>query len=206
MRPVHSEILTKEQTELLFLIQKFKKDFGLVGGTAAALYIGHRESIDFDLFSPIEFNNARIQQAFYRADKKIEIIRKRKGEFTFIINSVKITFFYFPYPVNYTESFRDIIKLPTLLTLAAMKAFAFGNRAKWKDYVDMYFIMRDYHSFAEIVKKAEELFNSQFNSKLFRQQLAYFNDIDYREKIIFRPGFETSEEKIKKSLIDFSLI
>ncbi|MEA2064850.1 MAG: hypothetical protein U9O66_00955 [Patescibacteria group bacterium] len=47
---MHKKILTKEQKELLPLIKKFIKKFGLVGGTAIALQIGHRESIDFDFF------------------------------------------------------------------------------------------------------------------------------------------------------------
>ncbi len=44
------EILTKEQIELLPLIKKFSKDYYMIGGTAIALNIGHRRSIDFELF------------------------------------------------------------------------------------------------------------------------------------------------------------
>ena len=47
---IHKEILTKEQVELLPIVAYFSKNFGLVGGTAIALMIGHRESLDFDLF------------------------------------------------------------------------------------------------------------------------------------------------------------
>jgi hypothetical protein len=54
---MHKEILTKEQLELLALIKSFAKDFYLVGGTAIALYIGHRHSIDFDLFIHKNFDN-----------------------------------------------------------------------------------------------------------------------------------------------------
>ena len=48
---MHREILNKKQIELLPLIHNFNERFGLVGGTAIALQIGHRESIDLDLFS-----------------------------------------------------------------------------------------------------------------------------------------------------------
>ena len=58
---MHKEILTKEQVELLPIVVGFSRDFGLVGGTAIALHIGHRESIDFDLFSFEEFNNLTIR-------------------------------------------------------------------------------------------------------------------------------------------------
>jgi len=52
---LHKEILTKKQIEIMPLIKSFSQDFGLVGGTAIALHIGHRRSIDFDLFTKKEF-------------------------------------------------------------------------------------------------------------------------------------------------------
>lgn len=51
MSTLHKEILTAEQQSLLETVKEFDADFGLVGGTAVALHIGHRESVDFDLFS-----------------------------------------------------------------------------------------------------------------------------------------------------------
>ena len=66
-----------------------------------------------------------------------------------------------------------------------MKAYALGGRAKWKDYVDLYFIMKDHYSIKEIIKKADELFGSSFNGRFFRQQLSYFDDINYSEKVEF---------------------
>ena len=47
---MHTEILSKEQKEILPYLAQFKKSYYLVGGTAIALHIGHRESIDFNLF------------------------------------------------------------------------------------------------------------------------------------------------------------
>jgi hypothetical protein len=51
LNAMHEEILTKNQLELLSLIRVFNRSFYLVGGTAIALYLGHRQSIDFDLFN-----------------------------------------------------------------------------------------------------------------------------------------------------------
>jgi hypothetical protein len=53
---MHLEILSLEQKELLSLISHFKRKYYLVGGTAIALHIGHRMSIDFDLFCEKSFN------------------------------------------------------------------------------------------------------------------------------------------------------
>ena len=86
-----------------------------------------------------------------------------------------------------------------------MKAQALGHRAKWKDYVDLYFIMKDYFDIYKIIKKAEAIFSSEFNEKLFRTQLAYFKDINYTEKVIYLEGFEVDDKIIEKGLIEFSL-
>jgi len=92
-----------------------------------------------------------------------------------------------------------------LLTLAALKAYALGRRAKWKDYVDLYFVMRDCLNLQEIIQKSKEIFKESFNEKNFRSQLSYFDDIDYSEKVIFTEGNRVKDNEIKKALIDFSL-
>ena len=202
---MHEEILTKEQHDLLPLVGKFRERFGLVGGTAIALHIGHRESIDFDMFSPEEFQNGSVRDVFRRAGKEITVLRALTGQFTFVVDGVYMTFFHFPYPITYSESFGKATRMPTLLTLAAMKAFALGQRSKWKDYVDLYFILRDFHSLEEVARQAETLFGSEFNAKLFRQQLSFFDDVSYKEEITFKPGFEVPGAEIKKALTEYSL-
>lgn len=203
---MHKEILTREQILLLPLLEQFKKDWGLVGGTAVALHIGHRESIDFDMFSyDPPFGNLAIQRRIERTRRIDKIVVNKEGEFTFEIDSVKFTFFHYPFNIDYSESFEGIVRLPTLLTLAAMKAFAIGQRNKWKDYVDMYFILRDYHDVEEISAHAYMLFDDRFNERMFRNQLSYFADINYAEAVVFRSGFEVADEEIKRALTEYSL-
>lgn len=203
---MHKEILSEEQIKLLPLVKKFSNKFFLVGGTAIALHIGHRESIDFDLFSFEEFENNKIRGVIKRFGKNIGQVYKDEGDqFTFFIGTVQHTFFHYPFTFEITEKLDDIIGLPNLVTLAAMKAYALGRRAKWKDYVDLYFILRDYHSLDEIVCRGKEIFSGEFNGRIFREQLGYFDDIDYSQEVVFLPGYEVSKKKIKKELIEFSL-
>ncbi len=115
------------------------------------------------------------------------------------------TFFYYPFQLEFSEHWEDILRLPDLETLAAMKAYALGRRAKWKDYVDLYFIIKRFHSVKQIMKKCEQIFKGEFNEKIFREQLGYFDDIDYSEEVVFLPGQEVADNKIKKELIKFSL-
>lgn len=199
------EILTDEQIKLLPLVGEFAKDFGLVGGTAIALNIGHRQSIDFDLFSLKEFNSYQIKRKISKSHKIERTLNDEQGQYTILIKGVRFTFLHYPYKINFSEKLNDVIKMPNLLTLAAMKAFALSRRAKWKDYTDLYFIMKDHFTLGEISKQGKKIFGNEFNEKIFRESLAYFNDINHDEKIIFMPGFEVSDKIIKKELIKFSL-
>lgn len=202
---MHEEVLTREQAEFLPLLELFSKDFGLVGRTAIALYIGHRRSIDFDLFTNKEFKNQNILNRISKSFKIDMVVVNRPEELTIVIKGVRFTFFRYPYKIDYSKKFDNVIKLPDLLTLAAMKAFALGMRAKWKDYADLYFILKNNYSIDRIVKKAQKIFGDGFNEKLFRSQLAYFKDIDYKEEIIYLKGYETNDKTIRRGLIDFSL-
>lgn len=202
---MRKEILTKEQIEILPLLYKVRRNFSLVGGTAVALQIGHRRSVDFDFFSFKKFDNREIKKKIAPAVKIQEILVDKQGELTFFCNNVKVTFYNFPYNLEYKKNFDSYIKMADLKTLAAMEAFALGQRAKWKAYVDMYFIIKNHFSLNEISKKGRELFGNEFNEKLFRVQLSYFADVNYEEKVEFLPGFEVSEDKIKKELIKYSL-
>lgn len=202
---MHKEILTPKQSDLLKLVKKFANDFGLVGGTAVALHIGHRRSVDFDLFSLKPFDYLMVRKKILETNRVETVFVDRPGEITVAVDGVKMTFFYYPFGIKFNCGLEAIIKLPDLLTLAAMKAYALGRRAKWKDYVDLYFIMENQHSIDEIIKKAKEIFKNEFNEKIFRVQLAYFQDIDYSEKIIFMKGFEVKDNVIKRKLKMFSI-
>lgn len=92
------------------------------------------------------------------------------------------------------------MKLPDVLTLSAMKAYALGRRAKWKDYVDLFFVLRSDYSLADICRRAKEIFKAEFNEKIFREQLSFFKDIDYSEKVEYMDGFAVADAEIRKGL------
>jgi hypothetical protein len=94
--------------------------------------------------------------------------------------------------------------MPLLSDLAAMKAHALGGRAKWKDYVDLYFLLKDHFDLKTVSRRAKDIFGRFFNEKLFREQLAYFEDIDYREEIEFM-GKDIAEKEIRDFLTETAL-
>jgi hypothetical protein len=182
---MHDEILSREQLDLLPLIKRFKREYYLVGGTAIALHLGHRRSVDYDLFKS---GPVRHRSNLEKMDESVfgfQITYKAAEQMNLIVNGVKVTFMQFPYPVVAHHKFGEIIRLPGLTELAAMKAFALGRRSKWKDYVDLYFIVRDHLSIEQISGRASEIFGQLYSDKLFRAQLSFFEDIDFSEAIEF---------------------
>jgi len=203
---MHSNILTKTQVSLLPLIRQFNSSFYLVGGTALALQLGHRRSVDFDLFTDKNFDSLDIRTTIKKQRHTINrVLIETKTEFTLFVDNTKMTFYVYPYSVKHQTNFENIISLPDTLTIATMKAFALGRRAKWKDYVDLYFILR-HHSLKEIVSKAREYYTAgEFDEKLFREQLAYFKDLDYSESIEYMPGSAVDDGVVKQELTEISL-
>lgn len=135
---MHQEVLTNEAGKLLPQL-KFFNEFYLAGGTALALQIGHRISVDFDFFSAKEL----------KKDLLSEIEKFFGGA-----NNIKTK------------------------EIAAMKAYTIGRRGAFKDYVDLYFILLDnFETMRGIVENAEKKYGDAFNSRLFLEQLVYFEDI-----------------------------
>lgn len=198
---MHTEILTSGQVELLPYLKAFQRSFYLVGGTAVALHIGHRRSIDFDLFSHAQLNKSRIKSKLMRIPFSQIPIFEDFDQMHLMINNVKLTFFSYPYSILHPVNVSSVLSMPSLLSLAAMKAFALGRRAKWKDYVDLYFILHDYYTVQEICKEAEKIFSRQFSEKLFRQQLSFHKDIDYTEPVEFTIT-TVPDDEIREFLID----
>lgn len=190
---------------MLPLIKQFSSDYYLVGGTALALQYGHRRSLDFDLFTTQSFETQPIIRAIRKNHKINQIHIDEPGQLTLTADHVKMTFYQYEYPVVHNEKFEDIISMPDDLAIAAMKAFALGRRAKWKDYVDLFFIFK-HHSIREVISLAQKYYGEgEFNEKLFRGQLDFHQDINYIEPVDWMPGFETPQEEILAALSQISL-
>jgi hypothetical protein len=203
---MHNQIFNPDQIELLPLVKHFRREFYLVGGTAIALHLGHRRSIDFDLFKINSIKPKKIIETISGFEYPYTVTRRVTEQLNITIHNVKFTFFQYPFKINAGEKFGDILRLPTLLDLAAMKAYALGRRSKWKDYVDLYFLLKDHYTVNQISNRSLEIFDQLFSEKLFRVQLCYFDDIDFTEPVEFL-GEPVPENTIKEFLtakaIDF---
>lgn len=191
------EAIKSKQQEVFNVLKSFS-DFYLVGGTALALQIGHRFSIDFDLFSQQPLTSTlllKVKRIF--KNKKVVVVRKISGQLSVVVDEVKIDFVYDEFPMLLELIEFQGIKMIQPPEIAAMKAFTLSFRGTLKDYVDLYFILRDeYTTLTEIKNNAEKKYGNEFNYRLFLEQLFYLQDIR-REKIEFIKQ-EPSEEEIQE--------
>ena len=200
---MHLKILSKEQLDLLPILSQFKREYYLVGGTAIALHIGHRESIDFDLFKEKDIRKKDVYTKLKNLDYKVSFADY--NQINMVSYGVKITFFSFPYQVPLNAELKGFLEMPDLLTLGAMKAFALGRRSKWKDYLDLYFILKFHYNFKEVATKAKEIFKDEFIEKQFIAQLGYFKGINHDEEVTFLIPNPPTEDDVKKFLLEISL-
>lgn len=127
-----------------------------------------------------------------------------KQEYSFMFNGVKITHLQFPFMVKSSVWFESYFKMPSILTLSALKAYTLGRGAKWKDYVDLYFVLNTIQ-IEYTIKKSQDIFGNLFSEKNFRAQLSYFEDIDNSEQVIYMPDFEVKDSVIKETLKNISV-
>lgn len=206
MTQLHYEILSPEQKQISGFIGSFDKSFVLVWWTAIALWLGHRKSIDFDLFLPDgdALPMRSIQSQIHKAKRSFHEHVKVSYHYEGAMNGVKITRYGYPYSIPKSRTTKtEFIHIPKPLFLAAMKIDAFNGRWKRKDYVDMYFLIKRL-GLKEIIDYTKEVFDGRINTKLFASQLSYFDDISYNEQVEYMPGFEVSDDEIKKYLIQAS--
>ena len=164
--------------ELLIKIQRFPQfeAFRLVGGTALALYLGHRKSIDLDFFSHKVSLPENYQEIFSEIVTKIEITRESKVINIFKLNDIKVDFVTYPYPWLNDPILEDGIKLATLNDIAAMKLSAITNRGTKKDFIDRYYLIN-----LPGFNKMTELYLKKYSdASLFNlyQSMIYFEDAE----------------------------
>jgi len=93
---MHPEIFSNSQVELLPFLKKFKRSFFMVGGMAIALHLGHRRSIDFDLFTPSRLVKHRIKNKLQQIPCNQVFLFEDYDQLHLTVNNIKVTFFSFP--------------------------------------------------------------------------------------------------------------
>ncbi len=156
-------------------------DFHLAGGTAIALYLGHRISIDLDLFSIKEFNNSDLE--FHLSEKyDFKTDYKAKNTLKGTIQGVKVDCITFKYPLCEDIQQVENIRLYALPDIIAMKLLAIAdNGTRLKDFIDIAYLSTKY-SLEEMIAFVEHKFPNK-NSQIYEKALLFHKDILFSEQI-----------------------
>jgi predicted nucleotidyltransferase component of viral defense system len=198
------------------VLKEFTEQMYLAGGTAVALHLGHRLSIDFDFFTPLEIDSLqwhkRLQNA-YATDFKLSTEKIEKNTLVMNLNDTGFSIFQYPYPLIEEPVSDAGLPLPvaSLLDLACMKLIAVNQRGTCKDFIDLKFIMenegfalstllqaisRKYAVGEEMsfqIKKSLVYFDDaerDLNVNMYTPQSGIFERLSYEEWLTTRHYFE----------------
>ena len=170
----------------------------MAGGTALALQLGHRDSVDFDFFTNKNIDTKilfdSIQEAF--KGRSVKKVQEEKNTLTVVIDgNIKISFFTYKYPLLDELVVEDNFRLASVRDIAYMKLSAIISRSTMKDYVDLYFILQSVNLdelLEGVIKKFPEI-----DINLILKSLVYFDDI-IDEEIIFKNDQMVTIDSLKQ--------
>ena len=197
---LHKNTIQPDTLELLIKLQsdEILNNFSLAGGTSLALQIGHRQSVDLDLFTTDDFDvNFLLEflEANYNFHSDFTANNTLKG----FIDSVKIDFISHKYPL--VNNIRNIenIKLYSTEDIAAMKLNVIaGNGTRSKDFIDLYFLLKEYS-----VQQLLNFYSAKYKTRnTFHvvKSMVYFDDISLQDWPVMVLEKNLNLEKLKKSI------
>ena len=199
---LHTETVAGTTLELLKRLEQEEvlSAFNLAGGTALALYMGHRRSVDLDLFTPEAFDvnvlRERLEETYGRTDYAFK--HTLKGT----IDGVKIDCIMHAYPLLEPPYVEEGIRLYGLKDIIAMKLSAItDNGSRLKDFIDIACLSTRY-SFYEMLQCYRHKFPQANVLRPFKA-LTYFEDIDFDETVVMLEG-KYDWERIRQRLVDMT--
>lgn len=185
---------TVRAIQLIAGIPTIKKAY-LAGGTALALHLGHRISVDLDFFTQEELEeNVLATNLSQLPDFKEEgrAWRTVWGK----VGATKFSLFYYKYPLLAPTHFFMGINILDVKDIAAMKIQALGDRGTKRDFVDLFFLAKTY-SLDEML----EFYNQKYgdlNDKIYHLVRSFDYFADAEPEVLPKMTVDVSWEEVKK--------
>jgi predicted nucleotidyltransferase component of viral defense system len=197
-------ITVNEETYLLlkklFTIPILKSKFALAGGTSLSLQIGHRQSIDLDLFSTEAFSIKELEIVLNTTTDLESKFRGENSKMYFAeINDVKCDFIHEPARLIQPFLYLDDIPFFSVPDIAAMKLHTICGRGKKKDFYDLFCLLQLY-KWDQLVSFFEQKYSSEELTFLWRSML-YFEDAESDPDIISFSPFQYSWSHVKHFIL-----
>ena len=201
---LHYKTVDEFTLELLKKLQSLGifSQMRLVGGTSLALQIGHRKSIDIDLFGILSADYENLMDELKTLGEVVPL-KNSKNIHSLLINEIKVDIVNYEYNWLTNKIKTDNIHLATIEDIAAMKLNAIIGRGSKKDFIDLFFILKDY-SLATLIDFYTKKFNDG-STFLVLKSLTYFEDADMEEMpfMFNNIDWQTIKDNIKKAHAEY---
>jgi len=119
----------------------------------------------------------KVERIFKGFQVKVRI--SHLEQLTLSLDDTQLTFLKYPYPLIFDLNTYQGVKLLSIPEIAATKAYTVGRRATFKDYIDLFFLLKEkFVSLQKIITICEKKYKDEFNDRLFLEQLVYLKDIE----------------------------
>ena len=186
---------TLEILKRLFQLQVFN-ELRLVGGTSLALQLGHRKSVDIDMFGRLEADDFAVSDAL-RSFTRVTIIQKSENISIYSIDGIKVDIVNYSYPWLSDVKNDDGIRLAQMDDIAAMKLSAITGRGTKKDFVDISILLQYFN-----LKQMLEFYSQKYSDGsefLVLKSLSYFEDAEKDPNPVMLQKFDW--QSIKEQII-----
>jgi hypothetical protein len=206
---LHFDILPAEQRALFDGLAEVSwlAPFYLAGGTALALHLGHRQSIDFDFFTQEAFRTRSLIE-YLRPFGDFELLSEAENTLYGIINDVRISFFRYNYPLIKELQYYGQLAILDMLDIALMKLEAISGRGSKKDFVDLYFLLRHF-TFRTLFEQYEVKYGiGVSNHYHLLKSLVYFEDAEAQPMPLMHDAVEWDavKERIVQKVKEMKLL
>ena len=190
-------LLPKTETLLLKMVEEcsFLDKYVLVGGSALALYVCHRKSEDLDFFTYDDSFDKKEIFDYIQSFENKEVLHQSDEQIDVLLDGVKVTFFNAKWKFLKPQKVEKF-NLASLESISAMKVNVMFLRAKYRDYYDLYFLVKEGMSLKEIFEHSQNIVEG-INFKLFAIALLYIDDIEDDNIEYLEPIERISKEKIR---------
>jgi len=159
----------------------YLKDFILVGGTGLALMIGHRKSVDIDMFTLKDFDAEYILEKL-ESDLDFHMDFLGRNTIKGLSNGIKVDLLGHKYPLIGEIVKSESIRIASLDDISAMKLNSIANDGtRVKDFIDLYFLIAQHDFNVEKLLNNYEAKYTRRNTMHVLKSLNYFEDVDLND-------------------------
>lgn len=198
---LHFDTIEPQTLNLLkgLMREPLLKETRLVGGTALALQLGHRSSIDIDLFGHFNCDDIQLRRML-ATHGQLQVIATSENLKLFTLNDIKVDIVNYDSPWIDEVVEQDGLRLASVSEIAAMKVRAIVGCGTRKDFVDLYYLLQQFSIF-QIMDLYHEKY-PDFNDFIAVKSLTYFEDAEQAPMPMMRDltSWDTMKEQIKQSV------